>query len=98
MTDPATPLTAAGLTSKHRFSLLFRDEAGDFWRCSCGVQGSDYNSGMDGFLEHISDLLEVLAAQPSPSREGLAAIEAGTHVPAVDDFGNQYLAPAETPE
>lgn len=33
----------------------------------------------------------------SKSNREAAALEAGTHIPAVDDFGNQYLARV-TPE
>jgi hypothetical protein len=39
--------------SKHRFSLIFEDEYGDFWRCSCGEQGFDFEQGKEGFREHL---------------------------------------------
>ena len=83
MTDPATPLTAADAVEK---ALLYYT----------GEPPSALAS--IGFIRLLEQDGYTVAAQPSPSREGLAAIEAGTHVPAVDDFGNQYLAPAETPE
>jgi hypothetical protein len=39
------------------------------------------------------DGVPYVPSAPAPERPDLAAIAAGTHQPAVDDFGNQYLAP-----
>ena len=52
--------------------------------------------------QDIADAVHrVYGSSSSPAPAGLdaerAAIEAGTHKPAVDDFGNQYLATSPAP-
>lgn len=40
----------------HDYYFILSDEHGDLARCTCGVQGWDFNGGRDWFSEHLQEV------------------------------------------